>query len=107
MASVLPSLSSVGIDLTGSSLPASTSASRVPPIVISNVSLLLPKNIEGGRDVVTAGGFFVSKRLKSADEPFVGLSARIVSLATDVEAVDFLGQVPYQLLFDFNCDKFR
>lgn len=56
---------------------------------------------------MTAGGFFVSNRLKSADEPFVGLSAKIVSLATDVEAVDFLGQVPYQLLFDFNCDKFR
>jgi hypothetical protein len=47
----------------------------------------------------------VSKRLKSAEEPFAGLSAKILSLATWVEAVDFRGQVPYQLLLDFNYYK--
>lgn len=43
--------------------------------------------------------------LKSADGvpfPLLGLSARIVSLATWVEAMDLRGQVPYQLLFCFN-----
>lgn len=50
------------------------------------------------------GGFFGSNRLKStAGLPFVGLSANIVSLATNVEAVDFLGQVPYHELLDLSC----
>jgi hypothetical protein len=53
---------------------------------------------------VIVGDFFASNRLKSAEAaPLAGLSARIVSLATCVEADDFLGQVPYQPLFDFAC----
>lgn len=46
---------------------------------------------------MVVGDFFGSNRLKSAVEEFVGLSARIDSLATWVEAFDFRGQVPYQL----------
>lgn len=70
--------------------------------MISKVSLLFPRYIEGGLPGVVSTGFFGSNRLKSAveDPPVGDLSANIVSLATCVEAVDFRGQVPNQLLFD-------
>lgn len=42
--------------------------------------------------------FFCSNRPKSAEERFVALSASTVCLATDVEGVDFRGQVPYHEL---------
>jgi hypothetical protein len=61
--------------------------------------------IEGGREVGGKEAFFGSNRLKSAEEPFVGLSASIVSRATDVEAIDFRGHVPYQELFDLICSE--
>ncbi len=88
------------------SLSATLSSSNVPPIVISKVSLPFPKHIEDGLAAVTGGDFLGSNRLKSAGVvPLAGLSAKIVSLATCVEAVDFLGQVPYQLLFDLIFSK--
>ncbi len=67
---------------------------------MSKVSLLFPINIEGGREGVMTGDFLGSNRLKSAvRSPFAGLSARIISLATWVDAVALRGQVPCQLLF--------
>lgn len=66
--------------------------------MISKVSLLLPRYIEGGREAFMDGDFLGSNRLKSDEEgPFAGISARIVSRATEVDAVDFRGHVPYQL----------
>ena len=70
---------------------------------MSKVSLLLPRYMDGGLAAMVAGDFFGSNRLKSAVDPLVGLSASIVSRATWVEAVDFLGHVPYQLLFALIC----
>lgn len=68
---------------------------------MSRVSLPFPTHIDGGRAAVTAGDFFGSNRLRSADvAPLAGLSAKMVSRATCVDAVDFLGHVPYQLLFE-------
>jgi hypothetical protein len=73
---------------------------NVPPIVTSRVSLLFPRYIEGGLLALGAWGFFGSNWFTTVEEaPFFDLSARIVSLATCVEAVLFRGQVPYQLLF--------
>jgi len=74
------------------------SSSMVPVIVISEVSLLFPRYIEGGRVALIDGDFLGSNRLKSdEEEPFVGISANIVSRTTEVEAEDFRGHVPYQL----------
>jgi hypothetical protein len=71
---------------------------------MSRVSLLFPIFIEGGRAAEVIGDFLGSNRLKSVERaPLAGFSARIVSLATWVEAVDFRGQVPYQLLFGLSC----
>jgi len=69
---------------------------------MSEVPLLFPRNMEGGLPCDTRDDFREgSKRLRSLEDgAFFGLSANIVSRAIWVDAEDFRGHVPYQLVFD-------
>lgn len=87
----------IGNEVCDSDSLSAVSASSVPPIVTSEVSLLFPMFIDGGLPSLVTEGLFGVRGPKSVGGPVLCLSARIVSLATWVEGVDFRGQVPYQL----------